>query len=238
MPENKKSLEITPNRALVKSTTSIVAAWLLLGMLLFVGAGRLDWGMGWLFFILWGVLKLIFIFLLRYHDPELLVERVTKHKNTQHYERLIIPFYFLLCFGTILLAGLDGGRFRWSGKVPLWLIIVFYIVYLLGNILASWAASANPFFSLESRLQSERGQEVIRMGPYQWVRHPAYLTNVIIWPVTGPLLESWWAILPGLLAALMMFIRTVYEDRMLQAELEGYAAYSQEVRYRLFPGIW
>ena len=41
-----------------------------------------------------------------------------------------------------------------------------------------------------------------------------------------------------LLAALMMFIRTVYEDRMLNKELAGYAEYAQKVRYRLFPGFW
>jgi protein-S-isoprenylcysteine O-methyltransferase Ste14 len=35
-----------------------------------------------------------------------------------------------------------------------------------------------------------------------------------------------------------MLIRTVYEDRMLVAELDGYAEYAQQVRYRLIPGIW
>jgi protein-S-isoprenylcysteine O-methyltransferase Ste14 len=35
-----------------------------------------------------------------------------------------------------------------------------------------------------------------------------------------------------------MAIRTVYEDRMLNAELPGYADYARQVRYRLIPGIW
>jgi protein-S-isoprenylcysteine O-methyltransferase Ste14 len=52
------------------------------------------------------------------------------------------------------------------------------------------------------------------------------------------MLVSWWAVLPGFLAGAMMVIRTIYEDRMLQAELPGYAAYAKEVRYRLLPGIW
>jgi protein-S-isoprenylcysteine O-methyltransferase Ste14 len=108
----------------------------------------------------------------------------------------------------------------------------------LGNGLASWAVSANPFLSSESRLQADRNQEVTRLGPYRFVRHPAYLATVIIWPVTGLLLESWYAIIPGLLAALMMFTRTVYEDRMLHADLPGYVDYAQQVSHRLFPGIW
>ena len=51
-------------------------------------------------------------------------------------------------------------------------------------------------------------------------------------------MESWYAVIPGLLAALMMVLRTVYEDRMLHIELPGYMEYAQQVRYRLFPGIW
>jgi protein-S-isoprenylcysteine O-methyltransferase Ste14 len=84
----------------------------------------------------------------------------------------------------------------------------------------------------------DRNQKVTHLGPYSFVRHPAYLATIFIWPVTGLLLGSWYAVIPGLLAALMMFIRTVYEDRMLLAELPGYMKYAQEVRYRLFPGIW
>ena len=47
------------------------------------------------------------------------------------------------------------------------------------------------------------------------------LATVLIWPVTGLLMESWCAAIPGLLAALMMVIRAIYEDRMLHAELPG-----------------
>ena len=50
--------------------------------------------------------------------------------------------------------------------------------------------------------------------------------------------ESWWAVIPGFLAGLMMVIRTVLEDQMLITELPGYAEYARQVRFRLFPGIW
>ena len=51
-------------------------------------------------------------------------------------------------------------------------------------------------------------------GSYQLVRHPAY---------------SGWII--------AMFA-TALEDRTLQAELEGYRAYTTQVPYRLLPGVW
>jgi len=234
----EKLTTMTHNKALIKTFAGILVTNVFIAVLLFAGAGRLNWKLGWLFVVVWGLLKVVFILLLRWHDPALLVERATRHENTQAYDRVIVPVYFVFSFGTILVAGLDGGRFRWSGDMSVALIIIAYIIYLFGNFLASWAVSANPFFSSESRLQMDRNQKVTRLGPYRFVRHPAYLATIIIWPMTGLLLESWYAAIPGLLAALMMFIRTVYEDRMLNTELPGYAEYAQQVRYRLFPGLW
>ena len=234
----EKYTTMTPNKALIKTFVGILVTNVFIAVLLFAGAGRLNWKLGWLFVVVWGLLKVVFILLLRWHDPALMVERATRHENTKPYDRLIVPVYFVFSFGTIFVAGLDGGRFRWSGDMSVALIIIAYVIYLFGNFLASWAVSANPFFSSESRLQMDRNQKVARLGPYQYVRHPAYLATIIVWPVTGLLLESWYAVIPGLLAALMMFIRTAYEDRMLHAELPGYAEYAQQIRYRLFPGIW
>lgn len=235
---NRTSQIITPNTAFIRMVVSILVGTLLTAALIFISAGKFDWPLAWLFVLAWSLFKLVFAILLRLRNPELMVERATRHENTQPYDRWIIPVYFVLAFGTIGIAGLDGGRLRWSGEIPTILVIIAYIIYLLGNFLAAWAVDANAFFSAESRLQTDRQQTVTRTGPYRFVRHPGYLAAIILWPFTGPMLGSWWAILPGVLAALAMFIRTIYEDRMLQAELPGYQEYSQQVRYRLFPGIW
>jgi protein-S-isoprenylcysteine O-methyltransferase Ste14 len=217
---------------------SFLAALFLSGVLIFGGAGRLDWTLAWIFVTAWIVPKLVFLVLLRWRDPDLLIERVTRHKNTQNYERIIIPVYFVFAFGTFLVAGLDGGRFHWSRDVPLALVIAAYILYLLGNSLAGWAINSNPFFSAESRLQTDRAQKVTSAGPYRFIRHPAYSAAFLLWVTTGLMLGSWWALIPGFLAGLTMIIRTLYEDRMLQAELPGYVGYARQVRYRLLPGIW
>ncbi len=238
MAGSSQNNPLTPNAALAKMLASWLAGTILTAALVFIAAGQLDWPLAWLFVLAWSLFKVVFIILLRWRNPSLIVERATRHENTQPYDRWILPLYFVLAFGTIVVAGLDGGRFRWSGEMPVILVIVSYIIYLLGNFLAAWAVDANAFFSSESRLQTDRQQTVTRSGPYRFVRHPGYLAAVILWPATGPMLESWWAVFPGLLAALMMFIRTVYEDRMLQAELPGYKDYARQVRYRLFPGIW
>ncbi|NTU56823.1 MAG: isoprenylcysteine carboxylmethyltransferase family protein [Anaerolineales bacterium] len=238
MSQENGTNSITPNQAAVRMFASFLITLLLSGILIFGGAGRLNWFLGWVFVAAWIIPKLVFLILLRLHDPSLLVERVTRHKNTQHYDRILIPIYFVFAFGTFIVAGLDGGRFRWSGDVPLAFVIAAYVIYLLGNSLAGWAINSNPFFSAESRIQTDRAQKVASTGPYRFVRHPAYSAAFLLWITTGLMLESWWALIPGFLAGLIMVIRTVYEDRMLIVELPGYAGYAQQVRYRLIPGVW
>ena len=238
MSQENASTPITPNQAASRMLASFSVTLLLSAVLIFGGAGRLNWTLGWIFVTAWIVPKLVFLFLLRWFDPDLLVERATRHKNAQPYDRIIVPIYFVFAFGTFIVASLDGGRFRWSGDVPVMWIIASYILYLLGNSLAGWAINSNPFFSAESRLQTDRAQKVASSGPYRFVRHPAYSAAFLLWITTGLMLESWWALIPGFLAGLMMVIRTVFEDRMLIAELPGYAEYAHRVHYRLVPGIW
>jgi len=238
MKNANSSIALTPNQAALKMFASFLAMLLLSAVLLFGIAGRLDWTLGWIFVIAWTVPKVVFLVLLRWLDPDLLVERATRHKNVQRYDRIILPIYFVFAFGTFIVASLDGGRFRWSGDVSIAWVVAAYVVYLLGNSLAGWAINSNPFFSAESCLQTDRAQKVSSTGPYRFIRHPAYSAAFLLWVTTGLMLESWWAVIPGFLAGLMMVIRTVLEDRMLHNELPGYAGYAQQVRYRLFPGIW
>jgi len=73
------STAITPNNALVRMMAGVLVSWLLVAILVFAGAGRLDWD--WLAVCrAMGLLKLVFILLLRFHDPELMVERVSATK--------------------------------------------------------------------------------------------------------------------------------------------------------------
>ncbi len=47
-----------------------------------------------------------------------------------------------------------------------------------------------------------------------------------------------WAFVPATAAVVCLIIRTALEDRTLQKELDGYEAYTQNVRHRLLPGVW
>jgi protein-S-isoprenylcysteine O-methyltransferase Ste14 len=44
--------------------------------------------------------------------------------------------------------------------------------------------------------------------------------------------------IPALLSTAWLILRTALEDRTLRTELDGYEAYANRVRYRLFPLVW
>jgi protein-S-isoprenylcysteine O-methyltransferase Ste14 len=70
------------------------------------------------------------------------------------------------------------------------------------------------------------------------VRHPGY-AGAIVQAIGVPLLlGSVWALVPGLVAIACMAVRAWFEDRMLRAELPGYAEYAAQVRHRLVPLVW
>jgi protein-S-isoprenylcysteine O-methyltransferase Ste14 len=135
------------------------------------------------------------------------------------------------------LATLDAARMGWS-DVPLWVVLVGYVLILGGIAVTTWAQAVNPFFEPGVRVQKERAQRVITSGPYRLVRHPGYTAAIAIFVGIPLALASWWALLPAALAIALLMIRTNWEDRLLQAELSRYADYARRTRYRLVPGLW
>ena len=135
-------------------------------------------------------------------------------------------------------AGFDRGRLHWSDTVPLRLEVAGLVLFALGNMASVWIVSVNPYFSSEVRIQKDRGQTVISTGPYAWVRHPGYAAGFVVLLASGPALGSWIATAVILAILPLLLRRTIAEDRLLRAELDGYQAYAERVRWRLLPGVW
>ena len=137
-----------------------------------------------------------------------------------------------------VVAGLDVGRYGWTGGIPPWLKWVAFIVVLVVYALPYWAVLSNPFTSGAVRIQDERGHYVVDKGPYRFIRHSMYL-GTVLYGVSFPLfLESLWALVPGVIIIILFVIRTELEDRYLYDNLPGYPEYSQRVKARLIPWIW
>jgi protein-S-isoprenylcysteine O-methyltransferase Ste14 len=62
---------------------------------------------------------------------------------------------------------------------------------------------------------------------------------MVLYDISLPLLlGSWWGLAVGTVMIGLVFLRTALEDKTLHRELPGYGEYSQQVRYRLIPGVW
>ncbi len=137
----------------------------------------------------------------------------------------------------IPLATLDAGRLSWS-RVPLSIVILGYVLIIAGFAVTTWAQAVNPFFEPGVRLQRERGQRVVKSGPYAIVRHPGYFGALLIFAGLALALGSWWALVPAAWASAILVFRTRREDTLLRAALDGYADYARRIRFRLVPGLW
>jgi protein-S-isoprenylcysteine O-methyltransferase Ste14 len=208
-----------------------------MGAALFWSAGTLHWWQAWavlLIMLVWSIATAVVI--LR-SDPSLLAERLGPRKGAKRWDTVIMSVLGLVQLARYIVAGLDV-RHGWSSPFSTAGQLVALVLCALGYVLMVWATASNRFFTQIVRIQKERGQIVVKDGPYRYVRHPGYLGAIVFEALAWVVLGSWWSAIPSGLGAMLLLVRTALEDKALKAELEGYAAYTQEVRYRLLPGIW
>lgn len=230
------SIQPQPSHALIKRLTQIIGTLALTMSLFFLGAGRLDIPMAWVYIAVYLIYLVVMGLVM--HDQELIKERSRIPADAKTWDRKLMKVYGLCVLATFFVSGLDVGRLTQSLQVPLPLQISALGVGILSLGLVGWAMRANTFFSTVVRIQSERGHHVIDTGPYRYVRHPGYVAMIGSILATPLVFGSVWGLIPAALAAGIIVARTAVEDRMLQTALPGYATYARRVRYRLLPGIW
>lgn len=210
---------------------------LALGASLFLAAGRIDWGPGWVYLgvILAGQTATTLILVPT--NPRLLEERSWMQKGSKSWDQMIVGLIDAVWLLTAIVAGLNA-RFGWSPRLPLGLLVAGWVVLVLGYLVFLWAMVSNRFFSSFVRIQTNRGHTVESGGPYRYVRHPGYAGDILIFIATPLALASLAAFLPASLIIGLFVYRTILEDRTLQIELSTYADYARRVRYRLLPGVW
>jgi protein-S-isoprenylcysteine O-methyltransferase Ste14 len=212
-------------------TTAVVAG------LFFLPAGRLDWPEAWLFlFAFLGFLLLYYVWAHR-RDPAQLQERKKPGPNVKSWDKVIMALYTGLLLLLFPVCALDAVRFHWSGVSAAMECLGWLGLACAGGIILR-AAATNTFLSSTARIQDDRGQTVVAAGPYRFVRHPMYLGIIVLFLGIPVALGSFWGLIPGAAIGILFLLRTALEDRMLQKELPGYAAYAARVKFRLVPGVW
>ncbi|MBN1935540.1 MAG: isoprenylcysteine carboxylmethyltransferase family protein [Anaerolineae bacterium] len=208
---------------------------LLFGAAFFIPAGRLNRLGGWAYLAAMAVSTVANAVTLK---PDLLIERSSMRAGVKKWDiGLSVSMAILGPLLILIVGGLDV-RNEWSPAPVLAVRVAAWIVGILGVLFTVWAMAANPFFSGLVRIQADRGHTVAAGGPYRWMRHPGY-AGAILFDLAVPLfLGSLWAWIPTALTIIVIVVRTALEDKTLRAELAGYQAYANRVRFRLLPGIW
>jgi protein-S-isoprenylcysteine O-methyltransferase Ste14 len=211
----------------------------LMGLILFLAAGTLDWPGAWMFLAQMVVASLVGGVWLARHDPALVQERLGPpiQKDQPIADKILLTGFILLFLGTLILMALDAVRFEWS-HVPAWAQAIGELILLLSLWVGFRTLRENSFAAPVVKIQKDRGQTVVTTGVYQYVRHPMYAGALLFFVGTSLLLGSWWGLAAALALAVLLGIRIQIEERTLRAGLQGYGDYAARVRYRLIPMVW
>jgi len=206
----------------------------LMAVILFLAAGRLDWTWAWVYLGI-NLANASIVGPITIRTNPATVTGHDEQKTTEEWDVGSVFYLLAMYIALPLVAGLDV-RFGWARDLSIAWHVAGAAVLAVGLGLASWVMIINPYIWSEVAVQG--GQTVCSGGPYRFVRHPAY-AGLILQALAVPiLLGSLWALIPGIAAVVCIIIATSSEDRILQAKLPGYQDYAQKVRFRLVPGIW
>ena len=214
--------------------------WLgVMGLLLFVAAGNWRWVQAWAFIIIFALGSICFSAWLIRRDPALLASRLgpLSQRGQPGWDKIFLLTFILVWLGWLVLMGLDAERWRTS-DMPAWLNLVGGTLVVCGYLATMLVFRENSFAAPVIRVQAERQQHLIDTGPYAYVRHPMYASAVVYLIGMPLLLGSWYGLLAVPLFVLGLAPRALFEERLLQRDLPGYADYMTRVRYRLIPGVW
>jgi protein-S-isoprenylcysteine O-methyltransferase Ste14 len=221
-------------------TKAIIASYagvLLYASLVFLGAWKIAYWQGLLYVVL-ALVGTTLSHILVPAGSTITADRAREAKAGRDWDRRLLGAYFLVNVVTFLTAGLDSGRFHWTGDVPVGVTVAGAALMLSGQVLFAVAKRENAFFSSTVRIQTERGHQVCDTGLYRLVRHPGYLgmlTSQLAFPLV---MNSYWAFVPASIGAALLAVRTVLEDRFLVEELPGYKDYTNRTRWKLLPALF
>lgn len=216
-----------------KAIAKFSIGFIIVAAILFLSAGTLRWPNAWLFLGLLFIPMFIAGIVMMLLDPSLLEKRLNA-KETEGEQRTVIALSALMFLAAFVLAGLNF-RFKWI-ELPNWIVFLAAAVFLLAYLMYAEVLRENTY--LARTVGVSEGQKVISTGLYGVVRHPMYLATLFLFPAMGLVLGSPISFLILLLYIPLIVKRIKNEEKVLEAELEGYREYETRVKYRLIPFIW
>ena len=217
----------------VQAIAKFLLGVVLVGILIFLPAGTLNFFNGWLLIGILFVPMFVAGLVMLAKSPKLLQSRLIA-KEKQKDQDLVVKLSGLMFVGGFVLSGLNF-RFGWY-TLPLWVSIVGAVLFLFSYVLYAMVLKQNQYLS--RTIQVQDGQRVVDTGLYGIVRHPMYSATLLLFLSMPIVLGSIYALIIFLAYPFIIAKRIKGEEKLLKKELVGYEEYTQKVKYRLIPFIW
>lgn len=223
-------------KAALRLLVAGLAQPVVLGVIVFLVAGTVDYWQAWLLVAVFLVsVWTSNIYLLRAH-PDALERRMRGGPSgeTRPVQKAVMGGLWLSLLTMLVVSALDH-RFGWA-PVPAAISVIGNVLVAVGLMAPMLVLIQNNYAA--STVRVEAGQQLASSGLYGLVRHPMYTGNVIMMIGIPLALGSFWGlalVIPGLT---VLALRIRDEETLLAAELDGYLDYMEKVRYRLVPGMW
>ena len=217
----------------IQAITKFVFGFLIIGLLLFIPAGTLNYWNAWLFICILFVPMLIVGIILMIKSPDLLRKRLNSKEKESKQEILLLLSGVMFISGFVV-SGLNY-RFEWI-ILPKWIVFMATIIFLLAYVLYVEVLRENMYLS--RIIEVQENQKVIDTGLYGIVRHPMYLSTLLLFLSIPLVLGSLFSFLIFMVYPLIIVKRIKNEEKVLEQGLKGYLEYKKKVKYRLIPFIW
>lgn len=210
-----------------------VLGMVLIAALIFVPAGTIRFRNGWLFMGVLFIPMFLAGIVMMCRNPELLRKRLNA-KEEQSEQQSVIKLSGLMFILGFVTAGLNF-RFGWL-TLPDWAVWIAIAVFLLAYLMYAEVLRENTYLSRTVEVQED--QKVIDTGLYGIVRHPMYSATIILFLFMPLVLGSPVSFVIFLAYPAILAKRIRNEEKVLEAELQGYAEYKEKVKYRIIPFVW
>ena len=221
------------SKLFVQAITKFLTGLLLVGVLIFLSAGTFAYWQGWLLIGILFIPMFIAGLVMMKKSPELLRKRLNV-KEEQDEQRTVILLSGLMFLAAFILAGLNF-RFSWI-VLPAWVSYAAAAVFLAAYTLYAEVLRENVYLSRTVEVQED--QKVIDTGLYGIVRHPMYMTTLLLFLSMPLVLGSVLSFVIMLLYIPIIAKRIRNEEQVLENGLDGYEEYKKRVRYKVIPFVW
>jgi protein-S-isoprenylcysteine O-methyltransferase Ste14 len=220
-------------RLLTQAITKYVAGLILVGLLLFLPAGSLAYWQAWLFIAILFVPMLAAGLIMLKMAPDLLRKRLSAREE-QAEQKAVIALSGCMFLAAFVIAGLNY-RFAWVVTPP-WVSYVAAVAFVVAYALYAEVVRENAWLSRTVEVQEN--QTIVDTGLYGIVRHPMYMSTVLLFLSMPLVLGSPISFAIMLLYLPLIAMRIRNEEQVLEQGLTGYTDYEKRVRYRLIPYVW